>query len=65
MPGLLMRIYDNRTPEGRKVERPGLVICPECKGQDGRHGLSSQKEFGVDKLGKQKSRNIAKPCTRA
>lgn len=34
-----MRIYDGKTPNGRKVERPGSSYCPECEGRDGRHCL--------------------------
>jgi hypothetical protein len=34
-----MRIYDGKTPQGRKVDKLGDDYCPECEGREGRHCL--------------------------
>jgi hypothetical protein len=57
-----VKIYDNRTPEGRKVERPGTVICAKCSGREGRHVLISEKESRRDATGRKCTRNVTKEC---
>lgn len=44
-----MKIYDNKNPEGKKVDRPGQkVICPTCQGRDGRHVLVKTRKERKD-----------------
>lgn len=60
-----MKIYDNKNPDGKKIERGNKVICPECQGRDGRHVLSRQAKRTKDKNGDSHVRYENRMCTRA
>lgn len=57
-----MRIYDNKTPGGRKVAKPEAVICPRCQGKEGRHVLMNDTETSKDAQGRNRSRRVIKQC---
>lgn len=57
-----MRIYDSKTPEGRKVEVPGKTLCPECQGRNGRHVLVDDKQTVQDAQGRSRSKSVRRQC---
>lgn len=57
-----MRIYDAKTPEGRKVDATGTSYCTRCKGRDGRHGLVNKIERKENAKGRMQSRKVVRDC---
>lgn len=57
-----MRIYDAKTPEGRKVDVTGRSYCPRCEGRDGRHGLVNTIERKENVKGRMQARKVVRNC---
>lgn len=57
-----MRIYDAKTPEGRKVATPNASWCPRCEGREGRHALVTVTERRENAKGRMQSRKVMREC---
>ena len=57
-----MRIYDAKTPEGRKVDAPGTSRCPRCEGREGRHALVTVTERKENAKGRMQARKVVREC---
>lgn len=57
-----MRIYDAKTPEGRKVDTSNASWCPRCEGRDGRHGLVNTTERKENAKGRMQARKVMREC---
>lgn len=57
-----MRIYDNATPEGRKVDKPGADYCAQCTGRDGRHCPVAVVTYKTKKNGQKQKVKGSGPC---
>lgn len=57
-----MRIYDAKTPEGRKVNTTGMSYCPICEGRDGRHGLAIVIDRKENAKGRMQARKVVRDC---
>ena len=57
-----MRIYDAKTPEGRKVDATGTTWCPRCEGRDGRHALVNVTERKENAKGRMQARKVMRNC---
>ncbi len=57
-----MRIYDAKTPEGRKVDTSDMSWCPLCRGRDGRHALVNVTERKENAKGRMQARKVVRDC---
>lgn len=57
-----MRIYDAKTPEGRKVDASGMNWCPRCEGREGRHALVTVTERKENAKGRMQARKVVREC---
>lgn len=57
-----MRIYDAKTPEGRKVDATGTSWCPRCEGREGRHVLVTVTERKENAKGRMQARKVMRNC---
>lgn len=60
-----MRIYDAKTPEGRKVSTVGMSYCPECEGRDGRHCLVTVTTYRTKANGQRQKIKAVGECPNA
>ncbi len=57
-----MRIYDAKTPEGRRVDTSGMSWCPRCEGREGRHALVTVTERKENAKGRMQARKVVQDC---
>lgn len=57
-----MRIYDAKTPEGRRVDAANASWCPRCEGREGRHALVTVTERRENAKGRMQSRKVMREC---
>ena len=57
-----MIIYDAKTPEGRKITKPGTSYCPRCEGRDGRHCKVKVTERKANAKGRMQARKVVRDC---
>lgn len=60
-----MKIYDNKNPHGRAVDRGNRAFCPECQGRDGRHVLVRKSVIKKDKNGDNHVTYRDAPCSKS
>ncbi len=57
-----MRIYDAKTPEGRRVDATGTDRCPRCEAREGRHALVTVTERKANAKGRMQARKVVREC---
>lgn len=57
-----MRIYDAKTPEGRRVDATEIDRCTRCEGREGRHALVTVTERKENAKGRMQARKVVREC---